>query len=104
MKNDRIFKMRIDPAIENKLQELSQKSGLKKSAVVRALITGGAIREPPPLDYRAMTAQLRAIGSNMNQIAHVANATGQADRREYKENAAALHRALVNIMRAVELC
>ena len=87
-----------------KLSALAVKSGQPKSSVIRALINGAAIREPPPADYRAMMSELHAIGNNLNQIARVANATGLPDKAAYYVNAAMLSKALLDIRRAVELC
>lgn len=43
-------------------------------------------KESPPADYFAITRELKEIGSNMNQIAFMADATGLVDDAAYYEN------------------
>ena len=95
------IRIRTDPQLRDKLKTLSEKSGLSKSAVIRILIDGAKLREMPPLDYHKMTAELHAIGNNLNQIAHVANATGRIDAVGYMANVSALNAALYQIKTAV---
>lgn len=94
---------RLSPQHRQRLQELSSRSGLSMSAVVRLLIDGATIRETPPVDYRAFTAELRAIGTNLNQIAYVANATGAIEAERYLREAASLRTVIQEIRRTVEL-
>lgn len=56
-----------------------KKTGNSQEAFIRALIRGYNPRELPPFDYHAMIRELHAIGSNLNQIAARANATGHID-------------------------
>ncbi len=72
--------LRLDPGTRRRLEMLAEKSGKSMSAVVRLLIEGSAIREMPTADYHAMAAELHAIGNNLNQIARIANITGQIDK------------------------
>ncbi|MDL2324529.1 MobC family plasmid mobilization relaxosome protein [Ruminococcaceae bacterium OttesenSCG-928-A16] len=95
--------LRIDPVQKEKLKGMALASGRSMSAVVRDLIDGAAIREMPPADYHAMTEALRRIGVNLNQIAMVANSTGNVDKAVYLKEAAILRRAVLEIRRAVEL-
>ena len=53
------------------------------SAYVRQIINGYKPREAPSMDFHKMTSELKSIGNNLNQIAYVANATGQIDAEEY---------------------
>ena len=92
---------RMDTATLEKLALLSEKSGLSKSAVIRILIGGGKLREMPSLDYHKMTAELHAIGNNLNQIARAANAAGQIDAAGYMAHVSALNAALYQIKAAV---
>ena len=101
MPKDVSIRIRTDPQLRDKLKTLSEKSGLSKSAVIRILIDGAKLREMPPLDYHKMTGELHAIGNNLNQIARVANATGQIDATGYMANVSALNAALYQIKTAV---
>ena len=49
-------------------------TGLSASAFVRQAIAGIQLRPRPPDEYAALLRELAAIGNNVNQIAHWANA------------------------------
>lgn len=53
-------------------------AGMKMEPFVRALVEGCRIKPAPPNSYNKLRQQLAAIGNNLNQIAHVVNATGRA--------------------------
>ena len=78
-----------------------KKSGTTKSAYIRQLIVGYEPRESPPADYFAMTRELKEIGSNLNQLAFMANATGLIDEAAYYENVIHLWDSLRRIEKAV---
>jgi len=65
------------------------------------LIHGYEPRETPPVDYFAMTRELKEIGNNMNQLAFIANATGIIDEVAYHENIIFLRDVLRRIEQAV---
>lgn len=97
------FELQLPCSTKEKLLSLSKQSGRSMSAVVRDLIDGSTIREMPTADYHAMTDALRRIGVNLNQIAMVANSTGNVDKLAYMKEAAILRRTVLEIRRAVEL-
>ena len=70
---------------------------------MRTLINGYVPKELPPPDYYAMIKELHAIGSNMNQIAAKANATGHIDRTVFQYEANRLRKAVLDIQAAVTL-
>lgn len=84
-----------------KITRRAKSCGLTKSAYVRQLIVGYEPRESPPVDYFAMTRELKAIGNNMNQLAFVANATGLIDEAAYYENVIRLRDSLQRIENAI---
>jgi hypothetical protein len=47
---------------------------LSVSALIRQLIAGAQLRARPPDQYATLLRELSAIGNNINQIAHWANA------------------------------
>ena len=49
-------------------------TGLSTSAFVRQTIAGVQLKPRPPDEYPALLRELAAIGNNINQIAHWANA------------------------------
>ena len=58
-----------------KLEKLAEITGLKKAPIVRSLITGCELKPHPPENFAKLLRELSAIGSNINQIARVANTT-----------------------------
>ena len=56
------------------LQEQCDASDLNASALMRKLIMGVQLRPRPPDTYTKLLRELSAIGNNVNQIAHWANA------------------------------
>lgn len=78
-----------------------KKTGLSQEGFIRALIKGYEPRELPPLDYHAMIRELHAIGSNLNQIATRANATGDIDKAAYQSDVNWLRRMVMDIQKAV---
>lgn len=92
----------VDDESRQRLEYLARASNQSMSAVFRQIIQGAAVKEMPPADYHAMTAQLYHIGSNLNQIAKVANATGNINSTQYSQLATELRDAILNIQRAVD--
>ena len=72
--------MRIDVYLSaeeaRKLTSLCQLSGLSKSTFIRQSILGCEIKPRPPDSYKDLVRELSAIGNNINQVAHLANAQG----------------------------
>ena len=85
------------------LKRKAKKCKLSQAAYVRFLITGYLPRESPSLEYYSLIRELRAIGNNINQIATVANTTGQIDRATYQQEASTLYRTILKIQEAVLL-
>lgn len=83
MKPKARLEVRISEREMKKLEVNAQKCELTKSAYIRQLINGYKPREAPSMDFHKMTSELKSIGNNLNQIAYVANATGQIDAEEY---------------------
>ena len=77
------------------------RSGYSADGYIRSLIMGSIPREPPPIEYRQMINELRAIGNAMNQIAARANATGFFLVEEYAANAIRLANTVTSIREAV---
>ncbi len=69
------------------LKRQAEISGLKIDPFIRQLITGVNLRPRPPDTYAALLRELSAIGNNINQLAHQANARGEATREEIAEAA-----------------
>lgn len=80
-----------------KFMEKIEKSGVSKEVCLRSLISGYAPQSRFPNEYYKMIAELRAIGNNLNQIAMVANCTGEIDKESYKKEVKYLRDAILEI-------
>ena len=79
------------------VKQLSKDSGLKMEPVIRQLIMGVNLRPRPPDELPELLRQLSGIGTNINQIAKVANASGyvrKEDIQSIMEMQAALWRVV----------
>ncbi len=61
------------------LKQQAQISGLKIDPFIRSLIMNANLKPRPPDEYARLLRELSAIGNNVNQIAHIANATQNID-------------------------
>ena len=75
------------------LNQLCTTSGLSASAVLRQILSGTQLRPRPPDQYTALLRELSAIGNNINQIAHWANAARSIREPEIVEAAVLAHKA-----------
>lgn len=75
------------------LKRQAEASGLKMEPLLRQLILGVQLRPRPPDTYAALLRELSAIGNNVNQLAHQANARGEAARAEISEAARLVQQA-----------
>ena len=80
--------LRLNAAEYAHLCRQAEVTGLKKEPLVRQLIMGVNLRPRPPDAYADLLRALSAIGNNINQLAHQANARGAATGDEITE---ALH-------------
>lgn len=80
------------------LKTQAEISGLGIDPFIRQLIMGVNLRPRPPDTYAALLRELSAIGNNINQLAHHANARGEAARDEISE-AARLVRQTARLVR-----
>ena len=75
------------------LNQLCTTSGLSASAVLRQILSGTQLRPRPPDQYTALLRELSAIGNNVNQIAHWANAARSIREPEIVEASVLAHKA-----------
>lgn len=91
------FRFSVD---ENKrLKDLAAKSGLTESAVIRSLLYSVVIKELPNKEFYDSINQIRKVGVNINQIAHIANATGQINVESLNETLDKLNNLILFIMK-----
>lgn len=88
---------------ENKaLKSLLERTGYRKEAhLLRDLIMNTIPIELPKETFDNLTTELHKIGVNINQIAHVANATGLVNAKEYAEEAKKLDELCFTIQKSV---
>jgi predicted DNA-binding protein len=91
----------LDHDEREELKALVEKSGYSQEAYIRSLIEGYIPADLPPPDYHAMLNELRAIGTNLNQIAQKAHVLNVVDAQRYDAAFSMLKQALVEIVRAV---
>lgn len=78
---------------DNEMLTLSEKVGrskLSREAFIRKLIRDEVVHEALPIDYRLLRTDLQKIGTNLNQLAKIANASGMIDKIRYQKKADAL--------------
>lgn len=64
------------------LRKKAEQCGLKLDPMMRKLILETEIKARPPNEYAQLIKEVNAIGNNINQIAHIANATGTISQNE----------------------
>ena len=75
------------------LKEQAEIAGMGLDPFIRSLIAGVQLRPRPPDEYTRLLRELSAIGNNVNQIAHWANATRSIREAEIIEAATLAHKA-----------
>ncbi len=85
MKPHKTITLRLNKAEYAHLKELCDISGLKMEPAIRKLLLGIELRPRPPDTYPALLRELSAIGNNINQIAHTANAKKDVTTAEIDE-------------------
>lgn len=66
--------VRLSEKEKEHLKSQSAACALKMEPYIRKLIMGKEVRPRPPDEYVKLLREINAIGNNINQIAHIANA------------------------------
>ena len=85
--------LRLNTAEYSHLRQQAEVTGLKMEPLLRQLIMGVNLRPRPPDSYAALLRELSAIGNNINQLAHQANARDDATKAEIDEAAQLVRQA-----------
>ena len=93
MKPFKTITLRLNAGEYAHLRKQAEATGLKMEPLLRQLILGVNLRPRPPDEYAALLRELSAIGNNVNQLAHQANARGEATRQEITEAAMLVRQA-----------
>ena len=80
--NVKSLTLRLSAEEYARLCRLAELSGLKLEPTVRSLIMGAQLWPRPPETWTAILRQLFGIGTNINQIAKVANTCGHISKEE----------------------
>lgn len=83
----------LDDREYKQLEKQCHITGLSSSAFIRKLLAGVQLRPRPPDEYTALLRELAAIGNNINQIAHWANARKSVHEPEIVEAAVLANKA-----------
>lgn len=90
---------RFNAEENRKLKDLTLKSGLSESAVVRSLLDSVIIKEMPTKEFFEAINQIRKVGTNINQIARFANATGKINNENLNRYLRDLDNLMITIMK-----
>ena len=93
----------LTEAEADRLNKKVASCGLTREAYLRQLISGYVPRQAPPVEYFHLTEQLRRIGTNMNQLARMANSRQWIDRERYEKDAEVLRAVLLYLTESVIL-
>ena len=66
--------VRLSQKEKEHLKTQATACALKMEPYIRKLIMGKEIRPRPPDEYVKLLREINAVGNNINQIAHIANA------------------------------
>ena len=74
MERNTAILVRLSQKEKEHLKVQAAACALKMEPYIRKLIMGKEIRPRPPDEYVRLLREINAIGNNINQIAHIANA------------------------------
>lgn len=89
----------LDQTEANELKVKSSKALLSESEFIRLLIMDTKIKEKPGEEFYEAIKELRAIGNNLNQIAKVANSTGNINEIYYQTESKKWNQFIIDIKR-----
>jgi Bacterial mobilisation protein (MobC). len=95
------IKFRLNRKEADALNKRVKKSGLSRESYLRHITRDLIPTDMPPPDFFAMTRELHAIGTNLNQIAQKAHVLNVLDVKRYDEAITLLNMAVVDITDAV---
>ena len=88
-KRNRHVSVWMNEAEYRHLKAQAEIAGLGVDPFIRMLVAGVQLRPRPPDTYAALLRELSAIGNNVNQIAHWANARKDVSKNEEKTSLSA---------------
>lgn len=85
----------------NVLNEKVSRTNMSREGYIRTLINNSVPVEMPPLGYADLARELNRVGSNLNQIAAVANSQGFIDKKMYEDNYSFVKQICMFLVRAL---
>lgn len=77
--------VRLSEKEKEHLKSQATACALKMEPYIRKLIMGKEVRPRPPDEYIKLLQEINAIGNNINQIAHIANAEQRISENKINE-------------------
>ena len=77
--------VRLSPKEKEHLRAQAAACALKMEPYIRKLIAGSEVKARPPNEYVKLLREINAIGNNINQIAHIANAERHISKDKVEE-------------------
>ena len=77
--------VRLSQKEKEHLKSQATACALKMEPYIRKLIMGKEVRPRPPDEYIKLLREINAIGNNINQIAHIANAEQRISENKINE-------------------
>ena len=84
-KRNHVVPVRLTAKELRYLDQQTAASGLPREEYLRSLIMGAEVRAKPCSHHAELLRKIAVLCNNANQLAHVANATGQAGRESVDE-------------------
>ena len=89
----------INQVEAKELERKAKLAGLNESDFLRMLIMKTTLKEKPGPEFYEYEKLMRAIGINLNQVARVANKTGNINKDYYEEEARKWNEFMVKVKR-----
>ncbi len=93
------IQVRLNDIEYAKLLDDISKSKSNISDYIRKLILNKEVKEKPDYEFLKILNQLSKIGVNINQIAHIANATGKIETDKYNKESNTLFSLVKDLKR-----
>lgn len=84
-KRNHVIPVRLTAKEQKYLDQQTALSGLPREEYLRSLIMGAEVRARPCTHHADLLRKVAGLCNNANQLAHVANATGQAGQESVDE-------------------
>ena len=97
-KREHIIPLRLNAKELRHLQTQVDASGLPREELLRTLIMGAELHPRPCLHHAELLHKLDGLCNNANQLAHVANSTGQAGPQRVEEMTAIARQAYEEVL------